>query len=974
MIAAFAHRSCRKAGRRPSGLGVTWLPGVLLAVGTLASAAEPQPAKAGLACIAVSSAGQPVKNRSWTACGFTLLADAQGPQVAVMKPPGTIAVCARAGESVEVSLPLTNVAGPLSVSASVDLLSGGTATVGLSLDEQTPLRMVQPNQALTLTVERRKSNGASTLHMRTIAGSGEVVVRWRDLHVVAGGVSLPVAIPMAGDTLRCPPPEQPPLRPAMEPVLIEWDWRMQDGIGTQRLAVTYAAAIARLLQQGDALLADLRAKGVTLAGETRSWAELRSQWKRLAAADHEYMVPGATDAAWEALWRRGHLLRRRIVLSNPVANTGPIVFAKHVPGGLFSHQLTQYEGDNARPGGGIFVLEEPGRSMQTRQLATGALPQGAFMSPEVSFDGSRVLFAYCKVDSDPPRRGQFLDRHFHLYEVDAAGCHLRQLSDGPYDDFSPRFLPGGKIIFVSTRRGGYHRCGAGPCPVYTLALCEADGTNPRVISYHETHEWDPAVLNDGRVIYTRWDYVDRDAIHFENLWTVRPDGSGVRAFYGNNTLNPIGVWEARSIPGSSLVMATAAAHHAMTAGAIILLDVTKGVEDLAPITRFTPDVPFPESESPAGSMAEFPESQRRALRWPGHCYRSPHPLSEACCLAAYSYDRLVGEPQANRPNMFGLYCVDRFGNKELLYRDLNISSVWPAPLRARPLPPQIPSTLEATDKAEGKFFLQNVYESWVPLPKERIAGLRIIQVLPKTTPNIGDPMPGLAASSPGKQVLGTVPVESDGSAYFRAPARIPLQFQALDSRGRAVQMMSSIVYLQPGETVGCAGCHERKAAALPVDFRVSARALRRPPSEIRPGPDGSKPLCYPLLVQPVLDRKCVSCHNASAPKERSGGIVLSGAKGKGSFSQSYDALAPGVPYSAWGHRPTARTYPDQFGARASQLMKLLLAGHYGVWLSADDLDRLITWMDANALFYGTFNRKDQERQFKGERIAGPDLE
>ena len=128
------------------------------------------------------------------------------------------------------------------------------------------------------------------------------------------------------------------------------------------------------------------------------------------------------------------------------------------------------------------------------------------------------------------------------------------------------------------------------------------------------------------------------------------------------------------------------------------------------------------------------------------------------------------------------------------------------------------------------------------------------------------------------------------------------------------------------------------------------------------------------MVQPVLDKHCVSCHNSAAPKERSGGIVLTGAKGKGPFSQSYDVLASYVPYSAWGHRPTARTYPDQFGARASKLMKQLLAGHHDVRLSKDDLDRLITWMDANALFYGTFNPKDQQRQFKGERIAGPDLE
>lgn len=186
---------------------------------------------------------------------------------------------ARAGENVEISLPIMNLTGPFSVSASVDLLSGGTAEVGLSLDEQTPLRTVKANQALALKVEVQKSSGAARLRMRTVAESGEVVVRWRDLRVFAAGVSLPVTIPLAGDALRCPPPEQPPLRPAMETELIQWDWRMQDGIGTERLAVTYAAAIERLLQEGDGLLADLRAKGLALTGETRHWAELRSEWK-----------------------------------------------------------------------------------------------------------------------------------------------------------------------------------------------------------------------------------------------------------------------------------------------------------------------------------------------------------------------------------------------------------------------------------------------------------------------------------------------------------------------------------------------------------------------------------------------------------------------------------------------------------------------------------------------------------------------
>ncbi|MFW6161559.1 MAG: hypothetical protein ACODAJ_02250, partial [Planctomycetota bacterium] len=194
--------------------------------------------------------------------------------------------------------------------------------------------------------------------------------------------------------------------------------------------------------------------------------------------------------------------------------------------------------------------------------------------------------------------------------------------------------------------------------------------------------------------------------------------------------------------------------------------------------------------------------------------------------------------------------------------------------------------------------------------------------------------------------------------------------------GMAVQVMRSIVYLQPGETAACVGCHERRSTAPPG--RPTAQALFRPPSAIEPGPDGSKPLSYPLLVQPVLDRHCVRCHSGPKPKK---GIVLTG-EPEGAFSRSYNALAPRVSWSAWGGRggdfrevncePLAR--PGFFGARGSPLMRMLLDGHNKVELSRGDIERLATWMDANALFYGTFDRADQRRQQRGERIRGPALE
>ncbi|MGQ9590162.1 MAG: HzsA-related protein, partial [Planctomycetota bacterium] len=685
------------------------------------------------------------------------------------------------------------------------------------------------------------------------------------------------------------------------------------------------------------------------------------------------------------LWRRVRSARRALLLSVPEAAAGPLVFAKQVPS-VFSHQLTQVYGSCARPGGGIFVLDRPGRSLAARELTAGKLPPGSYQHPEVSFDGRKILFAYCRAETTPPDRETHLDRFYHLYEMESDGSGLRQLTDGPYDDFSPKYLPGGRILFVSTRRGGFHRCGRGPCPVYTLAACEGDGSDPRPISYHETHEWDPAVLPDGRIVYTRWDYVDRHAVFYEQLWTARPDGSDPRIFYGNATLNPVGVWEARPVPGTRRVIATAAAHHAMTAGSIIAIDAGRGVDGLAPIERLTPDALFPESEVPVARLGpgewyapdgvrERPEIPEEAQRWPGHCYRSPYPLSERCFLVAYSYERLIGEPDPNPAHMFGIYLADRFGNRELLHRDPEISSLWPVPLAPRPKPPALPSELERAAQGEGTFLVQDVSRAWPPLEPGSIRRLRIVQVVPKSTPHANDPPVGLPNASPGKQVLGTVPVEPDGSAYFRAPAGIPLAFQALDERGEAVQIMRSVTYLQPGELQACIGCHERRVEAPPPRAPLAAA---REPSAIEPGPDGSKPLSYPRLVQPVLDARCVSCHG---PEKAEGGVVLTG-EPSGRYTVSYLALAPRVSYSDWAGRPgdfrainsEPVTRPGFFGAKGSPLATLLREGHHDVQLADEDWERLVTWMDANALFYGTFDPEDQERQRRGEPIAGPKVE
>ncbi|MGL6225273.1 MAG: hypothetical protein ACRC10_01450 [Thermoguttaceae bacterium] len=881
----------------------------------------------------------------------------------------------------------------------------------------------------------------------------------------------PVRRPFSFGPTAC----SPPFHPRVEEALIEHDWRMQDGIDTPLEQRTYTQAVKNILPGIVSLLNDLQEQDLVNKSFILDW---KRQLDEL----------GQRTEFSESDWLRIHRLRREMVLRTPEFPTEPLLFAKHVPSTM-SHQLTQTYGYTARPGGGLFVLQEPGKTMRLADLTPKQLPIGNFVHPELNDEADRIYFAFCEVAESPKiwRDSNAMNRRYHLYEMKRDGTDLRQLTEGDYDDFSPTVLPDGRLIFISTRRGGFHRCGAGPCYVYTLSTLDPktsnleSGSTPglglstelgleratsshplletgqeqggvcpqtQVLSFHETNEWDPAVLNDGRVIYTRWDYVDRDAVFYQQLWTVRQDGTNVRIFYGNNTFVPCGVWEAKPIPNSGKILATAGPHHGMTAGSIIMIDPSLGVDGAAPIRRMTPDVRFPEGETllaagialpepsdfdspvpfywdavnrpdrPAEREKEVPEQEKR---WTGHCYKSAYPLSEKSFLVSYSYDQLRGELGPNIPNMFGLYYVDVFGNKELLYRDPNISSVWAKPIRPRISPPLLTShlervPLETVEKGEmsrisqtdstretdgisegegatgtkefvettrkktsltGTFYLQNVYESWPQLPideENRITALRIVQVLPKTTPNANDPMIGAAFASPGKQVLGTVPVEKDGSAYFECPAETPILFQALDARGRAVQIMRSLTYLQPGENASCIGCHENRM--LTFSGGQPTLAISRVPSRITPGPDGSQPFSFPILMQPVLDQHCVSCHSTEQSVEKSGGIFLTG-EPDGHYTRSYQSLIPYVAYTAWtmpngNYEPYSE--PGRFGARASKLVEQLDRGHHDVVLSEQDWNRLNTWIDANALFYGTFNPTEQAKQQRGERIAGPDLE
>ena len=686
---------------------------------------------------------------------------------------------------------------------------------------------------------------------------------------------------------------------------------------------------------------------------------------RAAATD----TPPTDAAGRRALLDKACKLRRRIALSNPLLNFGKLLFiTRKDPGGPF-HMCDQFYGCNARPGGGLYVLsdvfgERPtavnlleDSVVQAGRLKGQKLVGGSFLSPELSFDGKTILFAWTQAKAKKTYTwGPEIS--YHIFKCNVDGSGLVQLTDGDADDFDPCFLPNGRVALISLRRGGYLRCGR-HCPVYTMFSMTPDGGDIIPLSYHETHEWQPSVDNDGMLVYTRWDYIDRDTNVAHHIWTAYPDGRDPRSYHGNypvdRSTRPWMEMEIRAIPGSHRYVAVAGAHHGNSIGSLVVID--QRIEDdnaMSQLKRLTPEAPFPESEGP-------PRANMR--------YGTPWPLSEDYYLCVYD------SSARNR----GIHLIDRFGNRELLYRDASIPCLSPIPLRPRPTPPMIPpqTTAPPVGEADGDGYgavaLMNVYDSDFTWPADtKITHLRIIQVLPKSTPPPNKPRIGAGNQTNARAVLGTVPVEADGSCHFRMPAGKCVYFQALDANGLAVQSMRSATYIQPGRVLSCQGCHEPKHSGPPAGSAVPL-AMRRAASGIQPECEGANPFNYARLVQPVLDRHCVDCHR----KEKA--LDLSSTPTKRGFTASYDNLAAkyGSFYDVSNGsiksraRGGSRSMPGKFGARAAKLTGYLTGQHHGVKLSAAEIRRLTLWLDCNSEFLGAY--ENAEAQVRGE-IVKPTLE
>ena len=771
-----------------------------------------------------------------------------------------------------------------------------------------------------------------------------------------------------------------------------------------------------VLRRTRALLDELR---LTFGAQLGSLASHDARLRRLEQAAGT--IPPRLGDARHTLFFETCRLRRLIAFENPLLDFDRVLFVKrHFLRWGGGPAQKQYFGHRAHGGGSLCVLERPfGTSPEVIDLLAQSACQGGrmkgrrleggdFVSPELSFDAGTIFFAYTE-NSTAGGPAQFIDpartleNTYHLFRVQADGSGLEQLTDGPMNDVDPTVLPNGRLVFVSERRGGCGRSAADRN--YTLHGMAADGGDMVRLSHHETNEWQPSVDRHGRILYTRWDIWDRGYFQAMNVWSTYPNGSDGRALLANyfegNDPCPNATMDVRSIPGSGKLMGTASSYFEQSYGALIVIDPSIPDDlQMTRLERLTPEQPF---------------AWREMSRYTGPLdYGTPWPLAELFCLAVYDSDSAI---RRGPENNYGIYLVDAFGNKELLYRDPKISCLSPIPMRPRRKPPivfrgasgVVQAGLETPTRGPeavpmATVGLANVYRSYYPMPEDmRIDKLRVVQVAYKSVIGRNIPVTGYGEDTGhdkgGRLVLGTVPVEDDGSAYFRMPAGVPVYFQAVGDDGLAVQTMRSVTYAQPGERLFCLGCHEPQQAA-PAPAGTLPRAFRREPSDLQPDVDGSRPVTFPRLVQPVLDKHCAECH-AEHPDEAPS--LARGTKWKAYATKYYDD-APGkvvesIPSERWAeegykyvwydsyvnlypsvrdacfvrHGPEegARTKPGTFGARASRLVGLINEGHYEVQLSDEELHRIALWIDTNCRFFGP--TRNLLRQAMGEQVM-PEIE
>ncbi len=754
---------------------------------------------------------------------------------------------------------------------------------------------------------------------------------------------------------------------------VEEDWLKQAGVISHSNYPT-----ATWIDHGLRLAADL--------GENESSIHALHE----IAARLKALPANAPDKTKRQLYFQTRWMVRRLALGNPLLHFDRLLFVKRFTQEAYPDVCLNHMPWVSRPGGDLCVLSaangkklfsalsvSSGQNIAVQNIINKALGPGHVHGMDLRWDGNRIVFGFARASSDQPPPG-WLDRSqsfrlrrteepTHIYEIGVDGGNLRQLTSGEWSDLDPTYAPSGDIVFVSERCGTSLQCNEydkdeTSCNLYVM---NADGNGIRRLSVSKDGDYLPHTLDDGAIGYTRWEYHERGWAFIQSLWTVHPDGTGADAIFKQHFTNPWSLEDVRSIPGSKKLVCIAAGHHTLATGPLVVVNPAMGINESKGISIITPKVKPPEGGMDGVNVTEG------GVQDAGGFYSTPWALSEKYFLASYTYANKQTDATG-----YGLYLLDVYGNKELLYRDPAISCFMPMPLRARSRPTVLPNNANLCSDS-AVCLLSDASFGCDGIAPERARYLRIAEPVAWPYDNqyggqrYGEPHRYSGPDGAKKnlltwtpvRILGDVPIERDGSAHFKVPADTAVYFQLLDENRMEIRRMRSFVSFQPGEVRACAGCHESRGISPPSE-RVSI-AANRAPSDPMPPPWGDRPVSFLRDIQPVLDRNCVSCHSGLKP---AGGLDFYGGL------TSHDADIPGYGYNRAfetirDHElvsiskamlaDASITPPLAYGSLQSKLISCLGRKPHvqEVNLSADDRLRLVMWIDANAPYHDAFVNK-----------------
>ncbi|MBL7219889.1 MAG: SUMF1/EgtB/PvdO family nonheme iron enzyme [Phycisphaerae bacterium] len=618
------------------------------------------------------------------------------------------------------------------------------------------------------------------------------------------------------------------------------------------------------------------------------------------------------------------------------------------------------------------------------RLSTVYNPEGKGLLSDIDlhYDANKLLFSL------PDK-----NRNLQVFEIAidpttgslAGGKNPRQISPSNkhgVHNFDPCYLPNEKIVFVSTAPLQAVPCNSS-VNVAMAYVMDANGKGIRQLCFDQDHNYSPTVTNDGRILYLRWEYTDLPHVWGRYLFTMNPDGTSQREYYGSGSYWPNGIFYARPIPGHpTRVVGIVTGHHVGRIGELTLFDPALGNKSTQGVIQRIPGY---------GKKVEALIQDRLTENsWPKFLH--PFPLGDAATRGgAGKYFIVSAKPTPS--DLWGIYLVDIFDNMTLIKEIEDYVLVEPIPLKKRKLPPVIPDRVDPSRK-DAAIYIENVYRGpgLAGVPKGSIKKLRLFTYHFAYRRSAGiNYMVGIDGPWEPKRVLGTVDVESDGSVLFSIPANTPISIQPLDEKGMAVQLMRSWMTAMPGEVLSCVGCHEKNSDGAPNNRTIAARGA---PKKIVPWKGPVRGFSFSRDVQPVLDKYCAGCHDGKRRKNRPipdlrrdqgrfivfrnrnpKPTVIEGVSKRRLFGKYSGVFEPSfVELRAYLRVPGLESdlrmlNPYEFHPATSELVQMLTKGHHGVKLDADAWDRLVTWIDLNAPCHGTW--RDTAGSSRTQKDHGP---